>query len=396
MSWIVRIVLVLLPFCHFPSSISALVQSGSRVKEPARIAELEQLTTSIAHKELGSRQYQKTWITWSTLVIEHIRYDLSKQLPHPEDVNSTQQLKHALAMVGDLGQIQTPDPSQLFAHAGARSGYTLDFFGRVRRLSDTILLSQPHDSDIVPRLRDSFHQVLSPKNRMDDKGANTNPQGNHMCHITSIGGGPGYDFVGLTLVASFLHGHNKLERNCGVRATVFDYETGWSEMVDSMHRSTDKILRQLPLKLDGHYCSFGGSCDITKPMDHPVNHAMKQAIWTSHVFVCQYCIAENALRLEESRFEFFRNLFDQANEGALFVFTEMTHRFWPALMDVLPGGGFDVALVKNRSFQILLQKRKGAILSSEVHQQCLLIEQQFKLHKVKRNKGFVRQQKLCR
>ena len=375
-------------YCRALSPVQSL--GPSWVKQPHPIEDLLQLTTTISRKKPGSLQYQKTWITWSTLAIEHIRYDLSQNLPHPVNRAATRVLEHELALVGDTG-IVTP---LLFANPGSRSGYALDFFGRVRRLADTVLLFRqqqseqqqqlPNDETVAANaIQNALLQLLSNSENGGGDGSRD------VCRVTSIGGGPGYDYVGLCLVASFLNCRTDSSVS-SIQATVFDYEVGWGDLVDSMHQSANRILRQL--NFEGHSCTFGGGCDIIKGMDDAVNHVFRDAVKATNIFVCQYCIAENAVGLRESDFIFFRDLFDRANDGAIFVFTETTHRLWPDVIGQLVGG-FEVAFVKNRSFQLLVRKRGGADIGHEVREQCASILQNVTLHSVKRKAGYIRQTK---
>ena len=367
-------------------ALSPVPSAGSvSIKQPRPIEELQHLTKTITRKVPGSLQYQKTWITWSTLAIEHIRYDFSRRLPHPADRTATRALEHELALVGDTGVVQ---PS-LFGDPGSRSGYALDFFGRVRRLADTVLfVRQQQDDEVVVKLiQDALLQLLSTSE--DRRGG---VDGSYECRVASIGGGPGYDYVGLCLVATFLS-FSTGQRGFPIQVTVFDNEVGWSDLVECMEQSTNRIMRQL--HSEGNSCSFGGGCDITKGMDDSVNHRFRDVIAVSKIIICQYCIAENAVALRESAFIFFRELFARANEGTIFVFTETTHRLWPDLVDQL-ATGFEVAFVKNRSFQLLIRKRRDAGVSPEVRERCLSMMQDVILHSVKRQEGYTRQRKESR
>jgi hypothetical protein len=360
--------------------------------------QLQQCTAASSRKVFGSLQYQKAWITWSTLVVEHIRHDFHQTIPHPVDSNATALLEDELNRVGDVGTISP----RSFADPGSRSGYALHFFGRVRRLADTILYIRNTNVPVVRAIQDMLVATTT----------TTTTTSTPECHLISIGGGPGYDFVGLCLAKAFLSLYDTKTAAadpslpCGpssfLRGTVFDYEVGWNDWVDCMDKSTDRVLRQIhdynihKGASSSFSCAFGGGCDITKTIDDTVNAKLTNAIHSANIFVCQYCIAENAVRLKDSNYVFFRQLFQQANDGAIFVFTETTHRLWPDLVDQLPEGmGFDVAFVKNRSFQLLIHKRIGAptTISPLVKSQCAKMRHEGAMHTVKRERGFVRQTK---
>ena len=77
-----------------------------------------------------------------------------------------------------------------------------------------------------------------------------------------------------------------------------------------------------------HTCSFS-RCDLTLPLDDPVNAGLAASLDTTSLYVCAHAIAENALKLRASKFIFFRQLFHRARPGAVWVMTEATHRQWP-------------------------------------------------------------------
>merc|ERR1712194_26246 len=97
------------------------------------------------------------------------------------------------------------------------------------------------------------------------------------------------------------------------------YEEGWSGLVQAMNTSTRNILQQPQLS-----CAWGGTCDITKPLHDPVNQqlCLLEQINKTQLWICQYCIAENANLLRESNFIFFKELFQMMPQGCIFIFTE--------------------------------------------------------------------------
>jgi hypothetical protein len=302
--------------------------------------------------------------------MDHIRYDLSQNLPHPVDAQSTEELEFQLGIAADNGEM----PS--FSDPGSRSGYALDFLPcRVRRLSDTLLMKGKNEP-LAIALQDALRV---PGER----------------RVVSIGGGPGYDHIGLCLVAAFLKNNGESAPVSTLQSVVFDYEFGWGDIVHELDLSTNRILNQIGVN-EGSSCSFGGRCDITKGMDDPVNHACRDTIDSTNIFVCQYCVAENANQLRDSQYVFFENLFHLAGEGALFFISEATHRLWPDFVNLIGDGGFDVAFVKNRSHQLLIRKREGAIISPEVREQCSIMQRDGEMHSIKVQNGYARQAKKIR
>jgi hypothetical protein len=147
------------------------------------------------------------------------------------------------------------------------------------------------------------------------------------CNITSLGGGPGFDFVAAALVATYNTAGNG---NAKVHATIMDYEEGWQDLVEAMNVATQTTLQQ-----PGISCEWGGKCDITQPLTHPSNAGTLKAIPTTDLWTCQYCVSENLLLLRETQYIFFRELFEAAPVGALFLFTETTTRVWPDFLELI-------------------------------------------------------------
>jgi Putative SAM-dependent methyltransferase len=385
--------------------------------------ELERLARASSKKIRGSKTYYKAWRHWSEMAIDIIRNDLIQNLPasptsraaaatavaHPrrdvkDDKNEARtttnpksfQRTFQLGMAADYGIM----PLHLFQNAAARSDYAIDFFCRARLLGDLIMTtrnshSRSHNntenSDKEERkplssssdfmLSEALEGLWSSSARTsssdhDNSNCNNN---NKVCRLTSIGGGPGYDFVAAALVASF---RNSYEPKCAktttkttpswsIHATILDYEEGWRDLVDTMSQATIKTLRFDQNHGDSnnskHVAIFGGKCDITKPISltHPSSNSallrLQQSgkeggeaaeencasrsttatitttttlLDTTDIWTIQYCVAENARQLQASNYVFFRDLFHGAKMGAIFVITEVTHRLWPDLVDI--------------------------------------------------------------
>jgi hypothetical protein len=138
-----------------------------------------------------------------------------------------------------------------------------------------------------------------------------------------------------------------------------------------------------------------------------VNARTREVLDSTDLWTCQYCIAENAVQLRESNFSFFVGLFSAAKEGAMFVFTETTHRLWPELMDVAlatihtekgKGMSFEVGFPgiggRNKTGrQMVLRKRKGAIISEDQLALCEEFRRDSQMHEQRLKNGIVRQKK---
>jgi hypothetical protein len=273
--------------------------------------ELDDLAQKNTPRTPGSLKYKQTWRHWSTLALDSIRYHLAQNLPHPVDEDAFKSLSFNLGVGADRGEM----PS--FGDAGSRSGYALTFFCRARLLADLLV-----DSMDNPNIPDSWKDIMLEQRLLQGiAGEKTN------CNITSLGGGPGFDFVAAALVAT----HNSAGSGAvSAQVAVFDYEEGWNDLVTSMNSATQTALQQPSVS-----CRWGGRCDITKPLSHPDNQDCLDAVPTTNLFTSQYCVSENAKQLRETNYVFFRDLFHAAPEGSLFLFTETTSRLWADFYDLV-------------------------------------------------------------
>ena len=305
---------------------------------------LRELAKKSVWRQRGSQKYTKSWGHWTSLSIESIRFHLSQCLPYPVDRHGFEELWFQLGVAADTGE----RPS--FSDAGSRSGYALDFFCRARLLADLLMdvdnpTLPPHWNESIREQR-LFHGIHKERT---------------VCNLTSLGGGPGFDYVAAAMVAM----HNVATREDGgdngaiaeVFATILDFEESWQDLVESMDLATKAALQQ-----PGISCHWGGKCDITKPLSHPDNASCLKSISITNLWSCQYCIAENAKLLKETKYVFFRDLFEAVPEGTMFLFTETTPRLWPDFLDfVLSGVTFlELSFPYKRGFHLAIVKRRNA------------------------------------
>lgn len=361
----------LLAFPHEVLSLSSIAQSASIPSAD----QLRTLALASSRKVPGSTKYSQAWRHWSTLTIRHIRHELRhNHLPYPVDLVATKDLQVQLGVAADIGVM----PS--FSDPTARSGYALGFFGRALLAADVLAETANQPAFLAEGLS---------KLSCSDNGIN----------LVSIGGGPGYDFVGAAIAASFQNAATT--KTSSIHATVLDYEEGWYDLVDGMSLSTGAALSSFENLSSDHTCSFGGKCDITQPLSHPSNQICLKAAASANLYICQYCVAENAARLRETDYVFFANLLDTAEEGALFVFTETTHRLWPEFVElILPLNGFEVAFLRagrgKGGWQMVLQKKRGATINEDQLELCEEFRRDGEMHKRKLRNGHVRQTKKIR
>ncbi|KAL3911299.1 MAG: hypothetical protein SGILL_007334 [Bacillariaceae sp.] len=310
---------------------------GRQSKDVLSSDELRELLRKYSRKKYGSGKYRKGWRHFMYSASSAIRQELSENLPHPVNRKALENLAFRLGVAADTGQ------RPCFVDAGARSGYALDFFCRARNLADFLM---DRDQPIFP---DFWGDALtnSPMlSREEDEAASSKS-----FQITSIAGGPGYDFLAAALVA--LYSASDLDHVPSIRTTVLDYEEGWKDLVHCMNAATRKVLPDFDFA-----CDWGGKCDVTKPLSHPNNAACLPCIDSTHLWTCQYVVAENAQRLRDSDFVFFKDLFEAMPEGALFILTETTPYLWHELTSLMLEHCpyMQVGFPNKRGYQMVLRK----------------------------------------
>ena len=315
---------------------------------------ITQLAAKSRRKVPGSAKYQKAWRHWSTLTLQAMRRALAQILLSSTTTSSASASSSTVVdqasyqrLAFDLGVAADRGVMPSFANPGARAGYALDYFCRARLLADVFLLLLLMDDD-------ECSYIFNPR---DDNDKLLDAR----YHITSLGGGPGFDFVAAALVTWFQRGGGVgvSEPASGpsvgnIQTTILDYESGWQDLVAAMGTAMQMVLPQ-----SGASCQWGGQCDITQSLYDATNAACLAQVAQTHMWTCQYCIAENAVRLRESDFVFFRDLFEAARVDSVFVFTETTPRIWPALVKVMEQHCpyMDVHLVNVRGWQMICRKK---------------------------------------
>lgn len=292
------------------------VERGLSSTKVKTATELKALVEKSAFRHRGSKNYKKSWTHWLFASVDTIRYELAQILPDPVNEKELKKLSFSLGVAADEGEM----PS--FGEAGARAGYALDYFCRARLLADLLIDTEN------PTLPDFWADVVQKHALMQYRSDVTDAA--LPCNLTSLGGGPGFDFVSAALVSTF-NTAGESNMRTPINATILDYEPGWESLVIAMNEATSKVLMSENILS----CKWGGTCDITKSLQHPSNTACLKAVKTTTIWTCQYCVAENAKRLRESDFVFFRELFDAAAVGSLFVITETTPRLWPEFYELL-------------------------------------------------------------
>lgn len=256
------------------------------------------------------RQFSKEWLLKLKEIIEH-----DNQLP-AVDKDATTELICALGCAADEGIM----PS--FSLSGARSGYTIDkLVSRTSRIADLLLEAFPSEHG-----SDDLYQMLSSR-------------------IISLGGGPGFDFLGACLLGNYILCAEGIEKgrlsSIPIDTVVLDYEPGWREYNTAMlHAVNQHPYRCASATEPSQYTSRFGTCDITMSLYDPTNAELKLALGATEdsspqkpvLVIAAYVVAENALLLRRQNFELFRNLLQISPIGSAILFVETTHRLWPEIL----------------------------------------------------------------
>lgn len=290
-----------------------------------------------------------------------------------------------------------------FEDAGARSGYAIEFFCRARALADLFMDGLNSHYEFPEFWIDGLMET--PMLGGCDGSAVDNGEEEPCYSMVSLGGGPGFDFVSAALATSFCSYSSSKDQESShqnnavtaIKATILDYEEGWGDLVQAMSNSTRYILQNSNLQ-----CNWGGKCDITKSIFHANNIAIsRQLLDSTNLWTCQYCVAENANLLEESKYIFFRELFQHANVGSLFVLSEVHPRLWPEFVKVIEESCVDMQMQIgfNRNGRQMLLRKGGTSGNNQnkplISEKDQLLVQKFeglsRYHERKIDSGWVRQ-----
>lgn len=322
--------------------------------------ELHELALSLSRREPGSRGFNRGWVQYRHAALDSIRDHLHDNLPHPPHGDSFERLFFDLGVASDVGRM----PS--FDDAGARSAYALEFFCRARNLADAYMDGFDPNRDLPPSswlscLRDS--PLLGGGGGAG--GCRDGVDGGKYS-VVSLGGGPGFDYVSAAVTSSFCSYMNVDDDDDGgaardaplrLEATIFDYEEGWADLVDAVANSTRRVLHPSGPTFR---CDWGGKCDITRSMRHANNAGCASLLGSADMWVCQYCVAENARALRGSDYAFFRELFEGARPGSTFVLTEVHPRLWPEFYGLVEDCPYMEEVGFNKNGRQMLLRKRGA------------------------------------
>ena len=306
------------------SDVKGAIVAATQGKAWARVAVLVE-----AACKLNPRASQQEWLwrTWSRAQLCRIHDELASLAV---DKAATTALLRALTDAANDGMM----PS--FAVDGARAGYTLAHLPtRTRKVADTLRLGEP--SWLAQAVQESMRN-----------GAG----------IVSLGGGPGFDHVAISLMHAFECGDGPM-----ASSLVLDYEDAWAGECAAVAEAVDRVLGDGGT--GGRACKFD-RCDITVTLDAPANRMLSDALPRTRLLIASYVVAENAISLEASDYGFFESLFRDAALGTTLLVLETTHRAFPGLVDAarrgaaVSGLAIDVEcpyVTSNNGYSLLVRKR---------------------------------------
>ncbi|KAK1947937.1 hypothetical protein P3T76_000227 [Phytophthora citrophthora] len=242
---------------------------------------------------LRSRAFRHDWTAFMRSECQSFLPHLLQRLPAVA-MAETMELKKGLCLSTNTGQ----RPS--FENTHARSGYIQQKINRCGNLPNLLM------SEELSELRSELFRTKQKK----------------CWNMALYGGGPGYDAIGLVFMREYVRAWD-----VKFHTTVYDNELGWKCAIDAAEQTLEHL---------GHHnasLSFQ-HCDITVDLQSEENEHVCQTLSTTQLHVFSFVCVENFCLLLDSDYMFLRSLFAQCSTGSYFIFTDSTHRLWPAIFDV--------------------------------------------------------------
>jgi len=221
-----------------------------------------------------------------------------------------------------------------FADAGARSGYIAKrAHRRCSYLADILLTPE------AALLRSQLFARAS-------------------LRILNIGGGPGFDAVGLQLLSDFLGAQVNFTH------AVLDIEAGWDHAVQMLNGSLQTVSAVARTKMS---FSVGDLRWLDMQLCEDPRHV--------DVFILAYVCVENAESLRATGFAPLRRLFAVAAAGSVFAFLDSSDRLWPSILTVARDAGvFEATFVCTCGKVRMLLQRVGAVSASSLAKEASFVE----------------------
>lgn len=242
---------------------------------------------------LCSRAFRHAWATYMRNEC-HLFLSLVLRLLPAVAISETMELKKRLCLSTNTGQ----RPS--FTNAHARSGYIIQKINRCGNLPSLLLTEE------LSELRSKLFRTKQLE----------------VWNVAMYGGGPAYDVIGLVFLRKFFRASD-----VSFRAFVYDNEPGWECAVIAAEHTLNQL---------GH-CHVSLSyhpCDITLGLNAMENEHVFMSLKATQLHVFSFVCVENFCLLHDSGYVLLRSLFAQCSADSYFIFTDSTHRLWPAIYNV--------------------------------------------------------------
>ncbi|KAF4040518.1 hypothetical protein GN244_ATG07192 [Phytophthora infestans] len=242
---------------------------------------------------LRSRAFRHAWTTFIRQTCYSFLPLILKMLPAAA-MMETMELKRGLCLSTNTGQ----RPS--FGNTHARSGYIRQKINRCGNLPNLLLTEE------LSELRSELFRANQTE----------------CWNMALYGGGPGYDATGLVFMREYFRA-----QEVNFHATVYDNEPGWETAINAAGQTLDQ-LGQRNVSLNFRFC------DITLDLGAVENKHVRQSLRTTQLHIFSFVCVENFCLLRNTDYVFLRSLFGKCSAGSYFIFTDSTHRLWPAIFDV--------------------------------------------------------------
>lgn len=243
---------------------------------------------SIRGQVIQPRVLKQRWCRYYENPLKHIRSAWLAALPSVDRI-STAELMQNLTTTTNAETIVD------FSDAGARSGYIEHrVYKRGQYLAEILL--QPAASSLRA-------QLLAKR----------------AVHVVNIGGGPGFDAIGLQLLTEFFGAKTKFHHE------VIDIEAGWQDAVTALGEV---------LKLSGTTATTEMKFRMAdlRELGQAMRKDSVEDFSCVDLFIFAYVCIENADSLRRDNFMQLKSMFAMAKLGAAFVFFDSSDRLWPAVL----------------------------------------------------------------
>lgn len=168
-------------------------------------------------------------------------------------------------------------------------------------------------------------------------------------HVTSIGGGPGYDHIAIWIAFLFIFNMNDGSidtSNVTFQTEVYDLYGEWEDTVKAMSLSLTKTQEYISKENSSKFRMnlFDGNethlklCDIREDLSSEANESLSKSLEFTDIICFSFVIHENAsIILPDDDSDPFiqgtaRDIMEQSKVGTIILCTDSSHRCWPSFI----------------------------------------------------------------